>query len=162
APERAVIERAAVVGRVFWWGAVSELSQPEERPSVIVQLQALARKELIRPDYADTAHEAPFRFTHILIQEAAYGLIPKARRAELLIQLAFALAETGDYERLQAVVDETAATATGAPDLEAYAAIVGLWLTLSWNPEGWVETAQEEAAKAISAFTAAGDDRGRP
>jgi class 3 adenylate cyclase/tetratricopeptide (TPR) repeat protein len=254
ADERAVIERAAVVGRVFWWGAVSELSPPALRPAVIRHLQSLTRKELIRPDYSDTGHEAPFRFAHILIQETAYHGIPKAERAglherlahwvevnvrdvageyeeivgyhleraaqlllelgppsertaalgrraaailasagrrafdrgdmpaavkllsraasllpakgreraELLAQLAFALFETGDFERLQAVVDETTETAIacGAPDLEAYAMIVGLWIRLSWNPEGWVEAAQPVATRAISTFAAVGDERG--
>ncbi|HEY7659373.1 MAG TPA: adenylate/guanylate cyclase domain-containing protein, partial [Actinomycetota bacterium] len=32
--ERAVIERASVVGRVFWWGAVAELSPEEHRAQV--------------------------------------------------------------------------------------------------------------------------------
>jgi class 3 adenylate cyclase/tetratricopeptide (TPR) repeat protein len=254
ADERAVIERASVVGREFWWGAVSALSPEAVRPRVILALQSLTRKELIRPDYAERGRDAPFRFTHILIQEAAYQGIPKAERAELherladwveadardvageyeeivgyhleraaqlrrelapvsvravalgrraaavldsagrraydrgdmpaavkllaravallpergreraevLPLLAFALFETGDFERLQAVVDETTATAVacGAPDLEAYAQIVGLWIRLSWNPDGWVEAAQAEAANAIAAFTAVGDERG--
>jgi tetratricopeptide (TPR) repeat protein len=94
----------------------------------------------------------------------AVSLLPERGRgrAELLPQLAFALFETGDFERLQAVVDETTETAAacGAPDLEAYALIVGLWIRLSWNPDGWVEAAQAEAADAISAFTAVGDERG--
>jgi class 3 adenylate cyclase/tetratricopeptide (TPR) repeat protein len=88
AGERAVIERASVVGRRFWWGAVAELSPLEMRPDVIVHLQSLARKELIRPDYADPSQEAAFRFAHILMRDAAYNGIPKAERAELHEQLA--------------------------------------------------------------------------
>jgi tetratricopeptide (TPR) repeat protein len=98
-----------------------------------------------------------------LLSRGASLLPAKGReRAELLAQLAFALFETGEFERLQAVVDETTETATacGAPDLEAYALIVGLWIRLSWNPEGWVEAAQTQATRAISTFTAVGDERG--
>ena len=42
ADERAVIERAAVVGRVFWWGAVSELSRPSVASRLSAHLQSLA------------------------------------------------------------------------------------------------------------------------
>jgi len=63
---------------------------------------------------------------------------------------------------LQGVADDMTATASdcGAPDLEAHAAIAGLWIRLSWNPEGWVQAAQDEAARTISAFTERGDERG--
>src|SRR5205085_8345768 len=50
-------------------------------------------------------HEAPFRFAHILIQEAAYHGIPKADRAELHERLAdWIEAESsdmaGEYEEI--------------------------------------------------------------
>jgi predicted ATPase len=83
AEERAVIQRAAVIGRVFWWGAVSELSPEELRQRVSHHLQSLLRKELIRPDYTETGPEDAFRFAHILIRDAAYQGIPKGLRAEL-------------------------------------------------------------------------------
>ncbi|MBA2273663.1 MAG: AAA family ATPase, partial [Actinobacteria bacterium] len=81
--ERSVIERASVVGRMFWWGAVSELSSQEQRAQVGSYLQSLVRKELIRPDHSETWEEDAFRFMHILVRDAAYGGIPKATRAEL-------------------------------------------------------------------------------
>jgi tetratricopeptide (TPR) repeat protein len=250
--ERAVIERAAIVGRVFSWEAVAWLSPPEVRPHVILRLQSLSRKELVRPDYTEIGES--FRFAHILIRDAAYGAIPKSdraelherfadfieleakglsgeyeeivgyhldqarrlllelgpasehtallgaraaavlgsagrrafgrgdmsaavkllsraaallpesdpERAELLPQLAFALFETGDFARLRDVVAETrkTAAASGDPSLEAYAVILGLWIDVSWAPEGWAEAAQQEAATAIFTFEAARDDRG--
>ena len=81
--ERSVIECASVIGRVFWWGAVAEMSPEEQRPRVGSQLQSLARKELIRPDRSDLREEDAFRFTHSLIADAAYSGIPKGVRAEL-------------------------------------------------------------------------------
>jgi class 3 adenylate cyclase/tetratricopeptide (TPR) repeat protein len=81
--ERAVIERASVIGRVFWWGAVSQMSPEEQRPRIGGQLQSLARKQLIRPDRSTLGLEDAYRFTHILIVEAAYSAIPKKERAEL-------------------------------------------------------------------------------
>jgi class 3 adenylate cyclase/tetratricopeptide (TPR) repeat protein len=83
AGERTVVERASVIGRVFWWGAVAAMSPPEERATVGSQLQSLARKELIRPDRSDLPDEDAFRFTHVLVRDAAYAGIPKAVRADL-------------------------------------------------------------------------------
>ena len=83
AGERAVIQRAAVVGKVFWWGAVAELTSPAERAGVGGHLQTLVRKELVRPDRSRFAGEDAFRFGHILIRDAAYAATTKELRAEL-------------------------------------------------------------------------------
>ncbi len=88
AEERAVIERASVVGRVFSWGAVSELSTPGVRSRLSAHLQSLLRKELIRPDHTELGQDDAFRFAHLLIRDAAYHAIPKAIRAELHERLA--------------------------------------------------------------------------
>jgi predicted ATPase len=81
--ERAVIERGSVEGKVFHRGAVSELSADALRASVWNHLQALVRKELIRPDRTDLPGEDAFRFRHLLIRDAAYEAMPKELRAEL-------------------------------------------------------------------------------
>ncbi len=81
--ERAVIQRASVVGQVFWWGAVADLSPPAERPEVGAHLQSLVRKELIRHERSNFAAEDAFRFEHILIRDAAYAALPKELRADL-------------------------------------------------------------------------------
>jgi tetratricopeptide (TPR) repeat protein len=81
--ERAVIQRASVVGKVFYWGAVAALTPETERGRVARDLQVLLRKELVRPDRSAFAGEDAFRFSHILIQDAAYGSVPKRTRAEL-------------------------------------------------------------------------------
>ncbi|MHB1234926.1 MAG: AAA family ATPase [Microbacteriaceae bacterium] len=81
--ERAVIQRAAVVGRVFYWGAIDELSPEEARTGIGGHLQTLLRKELIQPEPSAFAGEDAFRFSHILVRDAAYDSIPKRTRAEL-------------------------------------------------------------------------------
>ena len=81
--ERAVIQRAAVVGKTFWWGAVSELSPEPERARVGSHLQTLLRKELVRPGRSRFAGEDAFRVGHILVRDAAYESMPKRSRAEL-------------------------------------------------------------------------------
>ncbi|HEX2027346.1 MAG TPA: adenylate/guanylate cyclase domain-containing protein [Nitriliruptorales bacterium] len=252
--ERAVIARAAVLGRVFWWAAVAELAPEELRPHVGSHLQSLVRKELIRPDRSDIRGEDVYRFTHVLMWDAAYEGLPTAVRADLheraadwvearlrdragddeeilghhleqahrallelgppserarrlgtragaalgsagrraydrgdmpgavsllsraiavlppedparhglLPPLAFALLETGDFSRLQVAVAETneAAAASGDPGLKAHAVILGLWIRLFTDPEGWAEEAEREATRATAIFERLGDERG--
>ena len=95
--ERAVLERAAVVGKEFWRGAVMELSPSDERGEVAPTLLSLVRKELVRPERSALAGEDGFRFRHALICDAVYGAMPKRARAELHEQFASWL-ESGEVE----------------------------------------------------------------
>ncbi len=79
--ERAVLECAAVEGEIFHRAAVQTLV-PDE-PQVTPQLAALVRKQLIAPDRAQIPGEDGFRFRHLLVRDAAYEGLPKARRADL-------------------------------------------------------------------------------
>jgi len=79
--EREVIECASVVGKLFSREALAALVP--ERPDVAADLQALVRKDLLRPDRARTSGEESYRFRHILIRDAAYFGLAKERRAEL-------------------------------------------------------------------------------
>ena len=81
--ERSVLQRAAVIGQVFWWGAVADLTPPEDQPAVAGVLQALVRKGLIRPGRGTFAGEDAFRFGHILVRDAAYDSMTKGLRADL-------------------------------------------------------------------------------
>jgi class 3 adenylate cyclase/tetratricopeptide (TPR) repeat protein len=79
--ERAVLECAAVEGEIFHRGAVQALV-PEE-PQVTPQLAGLVRKQLIAPEHAQLPGEDGFRFRHLLVRDAAYDALTKARRADL-------------------------------------------------------------------------------
>ncbi|MGI8870979.1 MAG: ATP-binding protein [Candidatus Limnocylindria bacterium] len=81
-PERDLIGRAAVVGKVFEEAAVAELSAADVRPTVQRHLLALVRKELIRPDRSSPDDDV-YRFRHLLIRDAAYAALSKELRAEL-------------------------------------------------------------------------------
>jgi class 3 adenylate cyclase/tetratricopeptide (TPR) repeat protein len=103
--QRMVAERASIVGRSFWWGAVLDLASAEVQPRVGECLQSLVRKGLITPDRSEIRGEDAFRFTHILIRDAAYQGIPKATRAEMHERLADWIAATtrdlpGKYEEI--------------------------------------------------------------
>jgi class 3 adenylate cyclase len=93
ARERRVLECGSVEGEIFHRGAVQALAPTE--PQVTPQLAGLVRKELIRPDTPQLPGEDGFRFSHLLIRDAAYDGLPKATRAEL-------------HERFAAWLDEHA------------------------------------------------------
>ena len=78
-PEQEVVGVAAVAGRDFQVAAVEALVG---RP-VDGELDRLAQRELVEPTTAGW-----HRFGHALLQDAAYGLLPKARRSELHVRLA--------------------------------------------------------------------------
>ena len=81
--ERGVLERAAVVGRSFWASAVADLMPVDERAGLPRHLAQLARRDLIRAERSDTFDDEGFRFRHLLIRDAAYGALPKRKRADL-------------------------------------------------------------------------------
>ena len=83
AEERDLMGRASVVGKVFYRGAVLELSTEPVGVRIDTLLQSLVRKDLIRPDRSTLPGEDAYRFRHILVQESAYGALPKGVRATL-------------------------------------------------------------------------------
>ncbi|HEX5879061.1 MAG TPA: adenylate/guanylate cyclase domain-containing protein [Actinomycetota bacterium] len=94
AEERAVLERASVIGQVFDRQAVAALSPAPARPGIGPHLAMLARRQLIRAEGAGGAGDADaagpweFRFRHLLIRDVTYEALPKRRRAELHERLA--------------------------------------------------------------------------
>jgi DNA-binding SARP family transcriptional activator len=81
--ERAVAERAAVVGREFTVEGVAALLPPAAVPAAARHLDALTRKVLVQPDRAVLRGQKGYRFQHALIHDAAYRRVPKQLRAEL-------------------------------------------------------------------------------
>jgi DNA-binding SARP family transcriptional activator/tetratricopeptide (TPR) repeat protein len=81
--ERAVAERAAVVGREFTVEAVAALVPPAAASSTWRHLDALTRKKIVRPDRTLLPGKKGFRFQHALVHDAAYRRLPKALRTEL-------------------------------------------------------------------------------
>jgi class 3 adenylate cyclase/tetratricopeptide (TPR) repeat protein len=80
--EKTLLQDAAVLGKVFWRGAVAALRE-EDAVRLDERLHALERKEFVqRARRTSVAGEAEYTFRHILVRDVAYGLIPRARRAE--------------------------------------------------------------------------------
>jgi class 3 adenylate cyclase/tetratricopeptide (TPR) repeat protein len=79
---KALLHDAAVIGKVFWSGAVAAIGGVEQR-LVEEELHELARKELIRPSRTSSVkEEREYSFWHVLIRDVAYGQIPRGARAQ--------------------------------------------------------------------------------
>ncbi len=77
--DRALLLDAAVVGRVFWSDVLTALN-PD--PDVERTLDELERRDLIRRDPSSILeNQQQFAFTHSLIRDVAYELLPRADRA---------------------------------------------------------------------------------
>ena len=91
--ERDALLDAAVVGKVFWPGALGGTTAET--------LDALEGRDFIRRDPISRLGEHPqFAFKHQLIREVAYGTLPRARRRErheaIAVFLEEAVPDTGD------------------------------------------------------------------
>jgi class 3 adenylate cyclase len=95
--ELAVLQRAAVIGRIFSWAAVRAISPERDQGAVAAALEALMRKEVLFHDAQALSGADAYRFGHILVRDAAYKGLPKETRAELHERAATFLEEsTGD------------------------------------------------------------------
>jgi class 3 adenylate cyclase/tetratricopeptide (TPR) repeat protein len=79
--EKVLLQDAAVVGGVFWSGAVGVLAGCD-RWAVEERLLALERKELLRRERRSSVEgETQYGFNHELMRDVAYGGIPHAERS---------------------------------------------------------------------------------
>jgi class 3 adenylate cyclase/tetratricopeptide (TPR) repeat protein/ketosteroid isomerase-like protein len=79
--EREVIQRAAVIGKQFYPGAVAQLVGWSQ--GIDAQLHALRRKEMVEPAGTYWVDEPVYRFHNMLIRDAAYRSLLKQTRADL-------------------------------------------------------------------------------
>src|SRR2546423_3166236 len=89
APERkGLLHDAAVVGKVFWGGAVVSMGD-RDKESVRAGLHELVRKELVRTIRTSSVkNQDEYAFWHALVRDVAYSQIP--RRARVLKHVAAA------------------------------------------------------------------------
>jgi class 3 adenylate cyclase len=80
-PERkSVLQDAAVLGNVFWMGALAEIGG-RDPVELELSLHELARKELVRPARTSSIEgESEYSFWHLLVRDVAYSQIPRAER----------------------------------------------------------------------------------
>ncbi len=128
---KALLHDAAVVGKMFWPGALSATSGLDET-QIRSRLHEVVRKELVRPlRTSSMKDQIEYSFWHILIRDVAYGQIPRAERGAKHRQVAeWIEAVTGDrvtdqaellaYHYGQAL---EMARATGAADADELARV---------------------------------------
>jgi class 3 adenylate cyclase/tetratricopeptide (TPR) repeat protein len=80
--EKLLLQDAAVVGKVFWLGAVERIGQLDRSEAQHV-LHRLERKEFVRRERrSSVGDESQYLFRHLLVRDVAYSQIPRAARAE--------------------------------------------------------------------------------
>jgi class 3 adenylate cyclase/tetratricopeptide (TPR) repeat protein len=79
ATERATLERASIMGQLFYRDGLTMLSDGD----VSAELASLIRKQFVRPERSDVPGIEALAFRHLMIRDAAYDATPKMLRADL-------------------------------------------------------------------------------
>ena len=85
--ERALIQRAAVMGREFYRDALEHLGVAS-LPRLEEDLRSLVSKQLVQRVGAGFGGSETYRFFHLLTRDAAYASVPKETRVDLHEQFA--------------------------------------------------------------------------
>jgi class 3 adenylate cyclase/tetratricopeptide (TPR) repeat protein len=184
---KAMLSDAAVVGKVFWAGAVAQMGD-RTLEEVSEAMRELSRKELVRFSRRSSMHgEAEYAFWHVLARDVAYGQLPRASRASRHVAAARWI-ESKAPERVEDIADVLAyhyatalelaraagqtkqATELEAPalrflslageralGLDAAAALSNLERALALAPEG-----HPRRPEALARFGEAANQAGRP
>jgi class 3 adenylate cyclase/tetratricopeptide (TPR) repeat protein len=93
---KGLLHDAAVIGRVFWSGAVAAVGE-RERDEVRRDLNELVRREFVRPvRVASIEGEDEFSFWHVLVRDVAYQQIPRSPRAQKHVAAARWIEQTAE------------------------------------------------------------------
>ena len=182
---KSLLADAAVIGKVFWAGAVAQMGDRDPQ-SVVDVLRELSRKELVRPARRSSMQgEAEYAFWHILTRDVAYTQLPRASRASRHVAAATWI-EAQARDRVEDMADVLAyhyataldlAKASGQSDqaakledparrflalagdralgLDTTAAITNLERALTLTPQGHPDRADVVASFATAAHHAA-------
>jgi predicted ATPase/class 3 adenylate cyclase len=81
APEKSLLQDAAVLGHGFWMSALEAMTG-ESRWAIDERLRSLTRKDLVRSQRSSAVvGESEYAFHHVLVRDVAYAQIPRATRA---------------------------------------------------------------------------------
>ncbi len=97
--EKALLHRGAVIGRVFWRGALEHLAPDLDVDALLDNL--LLRDFVLAESRSTIIGERAYRFKHVLIREVAYGGLTKAERGRLHERFAEWLRERAGDELLE-------------------------------------------------------------
>jgi len=97
---RSLLRHGALIGRVFWRGAVAAL---DPNLDVETALEGLVERQLLtREPVSSFAGEDAYRFRHVLIRDVAYSGLAKGERARLHLSFADWLSQRTLEERAEA------------------------------------------------------------
>jgi len=158
-PDRkSLLQDAAVVGKVFWAGALAKMGD-REIAEVEQALHELARKELIRTARISSMEgEREYGFWHVLVRDVCYGQIPRAGRAARH-QVAAAWLEHKAGERVEDLADVLAhhyqvalelSSASGEGQVERLQALALRYLTLAGERALSLDVDQAERQLALA------------
>jgi class 3 adenylate cyclase/tetratricopeptide (TPR) repeat protein len=142
ADTKSMLADAAVIGKVFWAGAISQMGE-RDLIAVADTLRELSRKEVVRPARRSSIEgEAEYAFWHVLARDVAYGQLPRASRASRHVAAARWI-ESKNPERVEDLADVLAYHYATALELARAA--------------GQTEQASELEASALRFLTLAGE-----
>jgi class 3 adenylate cyclase/tetratricopeptide (TPR) repeat protein len=91
--QRATLLDASVIGKTFWRGVVQAMGTA---PNIDDSLESLEARDLIRREpRSQVEGDVEFSFKHVLIRDAAYGMLPRAVRRERHAAVARTIEATG-------------------------------------------------------------------
>jgi predicted ATPase/class 3 adenylate cyclase len=96
---KVLLQRAAVIGRVFWKSAIKHVA-PNLDVEVLLD-DLLLREFVLREERSSISGETAFRFKHMLIREVAYAGLSKQARAQQHARFAEWLKERAGEELLE-------------------------------------------------------------
>jgi class 3 adenylate cyclase/tetratricopeptide (TPR) repeat protein len=99
-PAKTLLQRGAVIGRVFWQGAIEHLSPDIEEIETLLD-DLLLREFLLQEPRSSISGETAYRFKHLLIREVAYTGLAKLARAQHHARFAEWLGERTGEELLE-------------------------------------------------------------
>jgi class 3 adenylate cyclase/tetratricopeptide (TPR) repeat protein len=98
--EKAMLQRAAVIGRIFWASALERLSPDLE--SIEEPLDDLILRDfVVSEERSSIRGEQAYKFKHVLIREVAYASLTKSSRADYHAAFAEWLKERAGDELLE-------------------------------------------------------------
>ena len=97
---KTLLQRGAVIGRVFWRGAAEHLSPDIENVEGLLD-DLLLREFLLKEPRSSISGESAYRFKHLLIREVAYTGLAKLARAQHHARFAEWLGERTGEELLE-------------------------------------------------------------
>jgi class 3 adenylate cyclase/tetratricopeptide (TPR) repeat protein len=82
--DKRLLQDAAVIGKVFWAGALTALAEGEDdRADLERRLHDLSRRQFVRRERRSSlSGEDQYAFLHVLLRDFAYGQMPRGVRAD--------------------------------------------------------------------------------